>query len=230
LPLKIISIKSNLTIIYLNEIKFIQKKKERNMQKILFLATLLLTFLFTGCGEESKPLVNSVKEIYKEGEKIELKSVAGAKLTLIRKAKGFVIEGSEDKIVLIDIFGTFCAPCQEEAPSLMDFQLQNSNDVFLLGLNYLEEVSDEYVVENFAAKYNAYYFISNSPQNKKIVDTIVHDIAYKSSVQVPFKVVLKEGDFQKVTDIYSANPENKFYIGKVPLDVIQKDIDAMKAK
>ena len=55
------------------------------MKKILFLATLLLTFLFTGCGEDSKPLVNSVKEIYKEGEKVELKSIAGAKLTLIRK-------------------------------------------------------------------------------------------------------------------------------------------------
>jgi len=200
------------------------------MKKTLFLLPFLLLFFLLGCSQESKPVASLVKETYKEGEKIELKSIAGAKLTLLRTAKGFVIDGSEDKIVLIDIFGTFCAPCQEEAPSLMDFQLQNSNDVFLLGLNHLEEVSDEYVVENFAAKYNAYYFISNAPQNKKIVDTIVHDIGYKSTLQVPFKVVLKEGAFQKVTDIYSANPENKFYIGKVSLDVIQKDIDAMKAK
>ena len=202
----------------------------KHMKRTFFLLPFLLSFFLLGCSQESKPVTSLVKDTYKEGEKIELKSIAGAKLTFLRKSKGFVIEGSEDKIVLIDIFGTFCAPCQEEATSLMDFQLQNSNDVFLLGLNHLEEVSDEYVVENFAAKYNAYYFISNSPQNKKIVDTIVHDIAYKSSVQVPFKVVLKEGDFQKVTDIYSANPENKFYIGKVPLDVIQKDIDVMKAK
>lgn len=200
------------------------------MKKILFLSMCLLSFFFVGCTQESKPVTTGLKETYKEGEKIELKSVSGAKLTLLRKAKGFVIEGSEDKIILIDIFGTFCAPCQEEAPSLMDFQLQNSDEVFLIGLNHLEEVSDEYVVENFAAKYNAYYFISNSPFNKKIVETIVQDIAYKSTLQVPFKVVLKEGIFQKVTDIYGGNPENKFYIGKVPLDIIQKDIDAMKAK
>jgi thiol-disulfide isomerase/thioredoxin len=200
------------------------------MKRTLFLLPFLLSFFLLGCSQESKPVASLVKETYKEGEKIELKSVAGAKLTLLRTAKGFVIEGSEDKIILIDIFGTFCAPCQEEAPSLMDFQLQNSNDVFLLGLNHLEEVSDEYVVENFAAKYNAYYFISNAPQNKKIIETIVHDIAYKSSLQVPFKVVLKEGVFQTVSDVYSNNPENKFYIGKVPLDVIQKDIDAMKAR
>jgi len=200
------------------------------MRKILFLATGLLSFFLLGCSQESKPTVSVAKETYKEGEKIELKSIAGAKITLIRNAKGFIIEGSEHKIILIDIFGTFCAPCQEEAPSLMDFQLQNNDDVFLLGLNHLEEVSDEYVVENFAAKYNAYYFISNAPQNKKIIETIIQDIAYKSSLQVPFKVVLKEGAFQKVSDVYSQNPENMFYIGKVPLEVIQKDIDAMKVR
>lgn len=200
------------------------------MKKILFLSIVALTFFFVGCTQESKPESISVKETYKEGEKVELKSVSGAKLTLLRKKNGFVIEGNEEKIILIDIFGTFCAPCQEEAPSLMDFQLQNSEDVFLLGLNHLEEVSDEYVVENFAAKYNAYYFISNSPLNKKIVATILQDISYKSALQVPFKVVLKEGMFQNVKDIYGGNPENKFYIGKVPLDVIQKDIDSFKMK
>ena len=145
-----------------------------------------------GCSGDVSKGSAIVKETYKEGEKIELKSVAGSKITLLRKNGGFVIEDDEAKIVLIDIFGTFCAPCQEEAPSLMDLQLQNSDDVFLIGLNFLEEVSDEYVVENFASKYNAYYFISNAPQNKKIVETILQDIQYKSALQVPFKVLLKE--------------------------------------
>ena len=200
------------------------------MKKVIGLVAAMVALLFVGCNSESSKSVTMPIEVYKEGDRVELKSVSGAKLSLLRKKSGFVIEGSEDKIILIDIFGTFCAPCQEEAPSLMDFQLQNSEDVFLLGLNHLEEVSDEYVVENFAAKYNAYYFISNSPLNKKIVATILQDIAYKSALQVPFKVVLKEGIFQNVKDIYGGSPENKFYIGKVPLDVIQKDIDSLKMK
>lgn len=198
---------------------------------IAFMA-LLISFVIMGCSSETKkelaPL--SAPVMYKEAEKVELKSITGAKLTLVRKNGGFVIENDEDKIVLIDIFGTFCPPCQEEAPLLMDFQLQNMGEVTLIGLNYLEEVSDAYVVENFAAKYNAYYFISNAPHNKKIVDTIVHDIGYKSSLQVPFKVVLKGGQYQNITDIYGSKPENKFYIGKVSMDVIQKDIDALLAR
>lgn len=200
------------------------------MKKLISLIAVMTSLLFLGCGSESSS-VPLVKETYKEGDKVEIKSVAGAKITLLRKNGGFVLEDDESKIILIDIFGTFCVPCQEEAPSLMDFQLQNSDDIMLIGLNYFEEVSDEYVVENFAAKYNAYYFITNSPKNKKIVETIVQDIAYKGTLQVPFKVVLKEGKYQKLTDIYTpSNLENKFYIGKVGLDIIQKDIDKLTAK
>lgn len=201
-----------------------------NMKKITILISVLFLTLFLGCSGESSKNTITVKEVHKEGDKIELKSIAGTKIVLLRKNGGFVLEDDESKILLIDIFGTFCVPCQEEAPSLMDFQLQNSNDVLLIGLNFLEEVSDEYVVENFASRYNAYYFISNSPQNKKIVETIIQDIKYKSSVQVPLKVVLKNGEYQKVTDIYMANPNNQFYIGKVKLGIIQKDIDQIKEK
>jgi len=127
------------------------------MKKLICLIMMTTSFLFLGCGSETSS-VPVVKETYKEGDKVELKSVSGAKLTLLRKNGGFVIEDDESKVVLIDIFGTFCVPCQEEAPSLMDFQLQNSDEVMLLGLNFFEEVSDEYVVENFAAKYNALLF------------------------------------------------------------------------
>ena len=200
------------------------------MKKLLSLIVLATSLLFIGCGTETAKSAPSVKEIYKDGDKVELKSVSGAKLTLLRKNGGFVIEDDETKVVLIDIFGTFCAPCQEEAPSLMDFQLQNSDDVVLIGLNFFEEVSDEYVVENFAAKYNAYYFITNSPKNKKLVETILQDIKYKETLQVPFKVVLKGGVYQNVTDVYGAKLDNKFYIGKVDLDIIQKDIDKLTAQ
>jgi len=188
-----------------------------------------LTF-FIGCDSSTPKASPSIVEPFKDGDKVELKSVSGAKITLLRKNGGFVIEDDEEKILMFDIFGTFCAPCQEEAPSLMDFQLQNSDNVMLIGLNFFEEVSDEYVVENFAAKYNAYYFISNAASNKRLVETILRDIQYKATLQVPFKVVLKKGVYQNVRDIYTNLPDNKFYIGKVGLDVIQRDIDRIVEK
>lgn len=195
------------------------------MRYLKVLVSLLLVFVFIGCGAEDG---SPIKETYKDGDKIQLQSVVGSKLTLLRKNGGFIVEGSEDKILILDIFGTFCVPCQEEASHLMDFQLKNDKDVLLIGLNYLEAVTDEYVRENFSSKYNAYYFIVNSEKNEKIVNTIQEDIQYNVSVQVPLKVVLKNGKYQNVTDIYEGNPENKFYLGKIEIDVIQKDIDRIK--
>lgn len=192
----------------------------------LLLAALMVTF-FLGCSQEEKALQ---KETYKQGDTIKLTSIMGSEITLLRKESGFVIKGDEDKIVFVDIFGTFCKPCQEEAPELMNFQLKNSDDLVVIGLSYLEEVTDEYVMENFVSKYNAYYFIVNSDKNKKIVDTITEDIDYNKAVSVPFKVVLKDGKYQNVTDVYEDNPDNKFYIGKVAMDVIQEDIDRIKSK
>lgn len=189
------------------------------------LVSLLMIFVFIGCGVEEG---SATKPVYKDGDKLELTSVVGSKVTLLRKNGGFVLEGDENKILILDIFGTFCVPCQKEAANLMDFQLKNDKDVLLIGFTHLESVSDQYVVDNFASKFNAYYFIVNSPDNDKIVNTIVEDIDYKQAIQVPFKVVLKNGQYQKVTDIYESNPDNKFYIGAVETEVIEKDIKKMK--
>ena len=189
------------------------------------LVSLVLVFIFVGCGAEEG---SAEKPTYKDGDKIELTSVVGSKITLLRKNSGFVLEGDESKILVLDAFGTFCQPCQKEAPKLMDFQLKNDKDVLLIGFTYLESVTNQYVIDNFSSKYNAYYFIVNSPDNDKMVNTITQDIQYNKAVQVPFKVVLKDGVYQNVTDVYEGNPENKFYIGAVETDVIKKDIDKMK--
>ncbi len=191
------------------------------------IVSLLLVFVFIGCGVEEG---SAQKPVYKNGDRLELKSVVGSKVTLLRKNGGFVLEGDESKILILDIFGTFCKPCQDEAANLMDFQLRNDKDLLLIGFTYLESVTDKYVVDNFASKFNAYYFIVNSPDNDKIVNTITQDIDYRSAVQVPFKVVLKDGKYQNVTDIYESNPDNKFYIGAIETDVIEKDIHKIKNK
>lgn len=195
--------------------------------KLKIFLVALVVFMLSACSKEEKVVIKSGFEV---GQKIELTSVMGSKINLVRKEKGFVLAGDESKIILFDIFGTFCQPCKEEAPHLMDFQLKNADDVMIVALSHFEEVSDAYIVDNFSSKYNAYYFIANSPHNKQIIETILSDINYKSTLQVPFKVVLKDGIFQKVTDIYEQNPSNNFYIGKVPLHVIQADIDKMKKK
>lgn len=67
---------------------------------ILFLATFFVACDGTEEGSYEKPK-------YKDGDKIELKSVAGTKITLLRKNGGFVKEGDENKILILDFMELF---------------------------------------------------------------------------------------------------------------------------
>lgn len=183
----------------------------------------VLAMLILGCSGEN---VENFKP-YKTGDIIELKGVAGGKIELVRAENGFKIKDS-DKILMIDIFGTYCPPCQKEAPHLSDFQLKNSKDFQLVGLTHFENVSDSYVVENFSKKYNGYYFISNSKENARLIDQILADIKYQYALQIPLKVVLKDGVYQNLTNRLEDSGIAKFYLGDIKISLMQDDLNRIK--
>ena len=196
--------------------------------KAIFAALACAIFL-AGCGEDETAKAPVKIEGYKTGEEIALKSVFGKDLTLKRVDGGFVIKGEEDKILMFDIFGTFCPPCQKEAPDLTKFQIDNLNDFTIVGLTHFENVTNEYVVENFAQKYNAFYFISNDAKiNDRLAAQILEDIKYERLESVPIKMVLKGGVYQELTDVDSGKPGVKYYLGGIRLDAMTKDYERIK--
>ncbi|MBQ2430732.1 MAG: TlpA family protein disulfide reductase [Campylobacter sp.] len=199
------------------------------MKFIKFILAVVLSFFVVGCGDEQKSVVESAKfEPFKTGEKIVLKSVVGNEITLVRTEKGFKLDGS-NKILMLDIFGTYCEPCKAEAPHLMDFSMKNSENFMLVGLIHFENITDKEIIENFVKKYNAYYFIANSSQNERIVKQILSDIDYKRALSIPFKVVFKDGVYQTLTDINDNDPKGaKYYLGQVSTAVITKDFDRIQ--
>ena len=196
--------------------------------KSIFAALACAIFL-AGCGEDETAKAPVKIEGYKTGEEIALKSVFGKELTLKRVDGGFVIKGDEDKILMFDIFGTFCPPCQKEAPDLTKFQIDNLNDFTIVALTHFENVTNEYVVENFAQKYNAFYFISNDIKtNDKLSAQILGDIKYERLESVPIKMVLKGGVYQELTDVDSGKLGVKYYLGGIHLDAMMKDYERIK--
>ena len=192
-------------------------------------AALACTIFLAGCGEDETAKAPAKIEGYKTGEEIALKSVFGKDLTLKRVEGGFVIKGEEDKILMFDIFGTFCPPCQKEAPDLTKFQIDNLNDFTIVALTHFENVTNEYVVENFAQKYNAFYFISNDAKiNDRLAAQILEDIKYERLESVPIKMVLKGGVYQELTDVDSGKFGVKYYLGGIRLDAMTKDYERIK--
>lgn len=190
--------------------------------KFLFLSALLILGVFSGCSEEKVVNDFEFKE-FEEGEQITLQSVMDKQLVLVRQNGGFVILNDEKKVLMVDIFGTFCAPCKEEAPHLTQLWRKNADKFTLIGLTHFESVSDD-EVRNFANNYGAFYFISNQKQNERLVKQILKDINYQNMEQLPFKVVLKNGVYQSVQDFWNKGKKVKFYLGKVPTSLMEEDL------
>ncbi|EAC1839673.1 TPA: TlpA family protein disulfide reductase [Campylobacter lari] len=196
------------------------------MKKFAYLFfTFAFAFLISACSSEEKIENEFAFAEYKLGDEILLKSINGGEKTLVRKENGFTVKGEEDKILMFDFFGTFCTPCQEEAPHLTSLWQKNSNNFIIIGLSHFENVSDE-AVKDFAIKYGAYYFLSNSKENDRIVAQALKDINYQNMEQLPFKVVLKNGNYQNLTNFWDKDSKQfvKFYLGKVSTEVMQDDI------
>lgn len=193
-------------------------KKRLKLSIIMFLG-----FFIVACSNNEEVRNDLIFKKYELGDKIILNSVNGGSKTLIRTEGGFIVEGEEDKIVMFDFFGTFCAPCKEEALSLSKLWRDNAEYFSIIGLSHFENVSDE-VVKKFADDYGAYYFLSNGSENNRIIAQILQDIDYQSMEQLPFKVVLKRGEYQELSDYWNGGKRTRFYLGKVPITLMQEDL------
>ncbi|HEB8262157.1 TPA: TlpA family protein disulfide reductase [Campylobacter jejuni] len=194
------------------------------MKKILALILISLAFFLNACSKEEEIQNDFMFEEYHKGDKIVLNSVNDGSKTLIRTDKGFVVEGEEGKVLMFDFFGTFCTPCKEEALDLSKLWKNNSSKFIIIGLTHFEDVSDE-TVKKFADNYGAYYFLSNSSSNDRIIAQILKDIDYQNMEQLPFKVVLKNGIYQKISDYWNNNAPTNFYLGKIPTELMQEDLN-----
>ena len=202
------------------------------MKKLLLVLLCAFALVFLGCNKnESESYSLGEYAPFKDGEEISLKSVSGASVNLVRTAKGFVLKGS-DKIVMLDIFGTFCEPCKTEAPHLMDYQL-NHDDFMLIGLITFEQVSDKDVIEKFIKPFNAYYFIANEGEkNERLISQVLTDIDYDSALSLPFKVVLKGGKYELLSDNLGerGGKEALYYLGAVSSELVAKDLEKIRKK
>lgn len=202
------------------------------MKKLLLVLLCAFALVFLGCNKnESESYSLGEYAPFKDGEEISLKSVSGASVSLVRTAKGFVLKNS-DKIVMLDIFGTFCEPCKAEAPHLMDYQL-NHDDFMLIGLITFEQISDKDVIEKFIKPFNAYYFIANEGEkNERLISQVLADIDYDSALSLPFKVVLKGGKYELLSDNLGerGGKEALYYLGAVSSELVAKDLEKIRKK
>jgi thiol-disulfide isomerase/thioredoxin len=181
------------------------------IKKITILCLLAL-LLITGCNDKEQIEDNIKKEIT---SKFNLTTTEGKVITITANKEGWKFTGLEDKVVLLNFFGTWCPPCIAEVPHLNNIRSKLKKDFEILavdigprsgGINPKEEV------EGFIFEHKVTYPIVSGELARDLF-AVVSDL--NPSGSIPFMVLFnKQGQYVK------------YYIGMKPEEMLFNDISA----
>ena len=185
------------------------------IKKIAILSFLAL-LLITGCGEKEKIEDTIITETKKEiTPKFNLTTTTGKAITITANKEGWKFEGLENKVILLNFFGTWCPPCIAEIPHLNNIRTKLEKDFEILAVDIGPRgggFNSKEHLEEFIAQYNVAYPIVSGEVAKQLFG-VVNEL--NPSGSIPFMVLFnKKGQYVK------------YYIGMKPEEMLFNDISA----
>jgi len=179
------------------------------LKKTIFATLIAVLMLTTGCSKEKQ---NTEANELKPTNKYVLTSTDDNNFTFVKKGNGFVLEGSEDKILIFDIFATWCPPCQKAAQHMGALQKKYKDKIVVFGVSIEDNLNNQQLKE-FKKMYHADYNILNSNLNRVLADKIVATLNMGNRYPIPVVVLYKNGKY--ITH----------YVGSVEEEFVQSDIE-----
>lgn len=134
------------------------------MSTKLFL--VLLVFCLAGCdyAPPPKPVAESApaRKAKVPGDVIATKSIASVQSMEIQQPDGkpFKLDDLKGKVLLVDIWATFCPPCRAQAPKLDELNRKYASKGFaVVGLN-IDKESDRDLVKTFMKEVGINYTVA----------------------------------------------------------------------
>jgi len=187
--------------------------KIKSMTFLFFLTISILS----GCDDKTQitqDIAIKNKQTIQQTPVFNLKTVDGKLIKIIANKSGWNFKGFENKIILLDFFGTWCPPCKAEIPHLNNIRSKIKNDFEIIGLEIGTRrgtaTSHNKLVE-FIKDFDIQYPITTGVDNIKLYHA-VKELNVNGSI--PFMILFnKKGQY--VTH----------YVGMVPQEMIQSDIE-----
>ncbi|QOP46014.1 TlpA family protein disulfide reductase [Sulfurimonas paralvinellae] len=180
------------------------------MSKTILLSSLLaFSLLFSACSSEKKEQEDANALLAKN--EIVLTATDMKQYVLKKDNEGYTLENSKAKILILDIFATWCPPCQAEATHLSSLQKKYKDQIKIIGVTVEENVPNT-KLETFRKKFNAQYPLVNSSENSRLIDEIAQKLQLGRNFGIPLLVIYKDGKLVK------------YYQGAVEEEFIESDI------
>lgn len=159
------------------------------MLKTSILATLLaLLFIFNGCSSEDSQDPNDMIA----GNEYVLTGLNNAQYVVKKEANSFILDNAKGKVVIFDIFATWCPPCKASASHLTSLQEKYKDDLVIIGLTVEDEITNAQLLE-FRKDYKADYILVNSSQNRPLINQIASVLNVGERFPIPLMAMYKDG-------------------------------------
>lgn len=189
------------------------------MLKTTIFSTLLAFSLLTqACSKEksnkssesaSAPSANNIMS-HNSNEYV-LTGLDSKQYVVTKTTDGYTLEGAKGKVVIFDIFATWCPPCRATAPHLSALKKKFKDDLIVIGVTIEENLPNQ-KLQDFREKYTADYTLVNSNQNRRLVNAMATSLDLPSNFPIPIMAIFKDGKLVK------------HYLGMVEEEFVESDI------
>jgi thiol-disulfide isomerase/thioredoxin len=156
----------------------------------LLIPLFSLTLLFQGCDKKE-----SAEDALVSTAKFSLMDTQGKSYTVEKRGADFTLDIGENKVVLFDIFATWCPPCQAEIMHLGNLQKKYGKNLIVMGIT-IEEDKSNAELDAFREKYKGGdYLISNKADNQNLARAIASTIGVGQQFPIPLMVLYKNGQY-----------------------------------
>ena len=156
----------------------------------LLIPLFTFTLLFQGCDKKEP-----ADEAMVSTAQFSLMDTQGKSYNVEKRGTNFTLDAGADKVVLFDIFATWCPPCQAEVMHLGNLQKKYGEDLIIMGVT-IEEDKSNAELDAFREKYKGGgYLISNKADNQELARAIASTIGVGQQFPIPLMVLYKNGEY-----------------------------------
>lgn len=160
-------------------------------KSILFISILFMLG-FQGCSNNEKTETkSSINDMLSVNEYI-LTGLDSKQYIVKKEGNGFILEGAKGKVVIFDIFATWCPPCKAAATHLSSLQNKYKDELIIIGITIEDNILNEKLLE-FRKKYTANYTLVNSDQNRRLTNAIATELKLGNRYPIPTMAMYKDG-------------------------------------
>lgn len=177
------------------------------LKTALFSTLLMTTLFFQACSQDSnnEEKTSLANDIITKNRYV-LTGLDGKNYTVTKELNGFSLDNAKGKVVIFDIFATWCPPCRATAPHLSALQKKYKDDLIVIGVT-IEDNLPNTKLQEFRETYDANYRLVNSPDNRRFVNAVASSLELGQRFPIPIMAIYKDG---KLIEKYVGLVEEEF--------------------